>query len=682
MDPPDLLKSILSPDDPTLFDVRTSAAGPAGLLPLTAERLRDAPSGEIFAWSQNVGMGWRADEVGRKPFLIVSTMGGIREKDGTPTALGYHTGHWEVGLLVQEAAREIKRLGAMPFAAFVSDPCDGRMQGTPGMMDSLPYRNDAATVFRRLIRCLPQRRGVMGVGTCDKGLPAVMMAVAAMRDLPGIVVPGGVTLPPAEGEDAGKVQSLPARFAHGVITLEYAQEMACRTCATPGGGCQFLGTAATSQVVSEALGLSVVHSALAPSGQPIWLDLARASALALLEMERRGQGVEDIVTEAALRNAMVVHAAFGGSTNLLLHLPAIAHAAGLRRPGVEDCIDVNRKVPRLVDVLPNGPVGHPTVRVFLAGGVPEVMLRLRDLDLLELDVLTASGDRLGNVLEQWEHSERRSRLREVLMEEDRVDPDDVIMDPERARARGLTPTAAFPKGNIAPEGSVSKSTAIDPSVVDADGVYRKRGPARVFLRERDAIKAVKDGVVQAGDVMLLICSGPAGSGMEETYQVTAALKHLSWGKDVALITDARFSGVSTGACIGHVGPEALAGGPVGKVQDGDVIEIVVDRVRLDGSINLIGGADDPPNAWSAERGSSLLAKRMPRPDLAPRPDLPADTRLWAALQAASGGTWGGCVYDVDRIVELLRAGMDRIDGDGSAEPSAVHSPNVSRAEDL
>ncbi|MBI1876838.1 MAG: dihydroxy-acid dehydratase, partial [Chloroflexi bacterium] len=336
----------------------------------------------------------------------------MRAPDGSPIALGYHTGHWEVGLLMQAAAAEFKQLGAIPFAGFVSDPCDGRTQGTRGMMDSLPYRNDAAIVLRRLIRSLPTRHGVMAIGTCDKGLPAMMIALAGQPNLPGILIPGGVTLPPTHGEDAGKIQTVSARFAHGEISLEEAAELGCKACGTPGGGCQFLGTAATSQVVGEALGLSLLHSALAPSGQPIWLEMARRSAQALINLEAAGLKMSDILTDDAVHNAMVTHAAFGGSTNLLLHIPAIAHAAGLTRPTVADWTRINRLVPRLVDVLPNGPVNHTTVQVFLAGGVPEVMLHLRNLDLLRLEALTVQGRPLGEMLEAWERSERRQRLRE------------------------------------------------------------------------------------------------------------------------------------------------------------------------------------------------------------------------------------------------------------------------------
>ncbi len=395
-------------------------------------------------------MGWNAREIGRKEFLILSTSGGMQAPDGSPIALGYHTGHWELSLLVKAAAGELRELGAIPFAGFCTDPCDGRTQGTTGMMDSLAYRNDAAIVLRRLIRSLPTRRGVMGIATCDKGLPAMMMALAAMGDLPCILVPGGVTLPPTQGEDAGKVQTLGARFAHGLLTLAEASQLGCRACASPGGGCQFLGTAATAQVVGEALGLSLPHSALAPSGQKIWLDLAVRSSRALLQLEQRGIGVRQIVTPQSIHNAMVVHAAFGGSTNLLLHLPAIAHAAGLPRPTVDDWINVNRQVPRLVDALPNGPVGHPTVRVFLAGGVPEVMLHLRRLGLLDLDCLSCSGLTLSHVLDWWESSSQRQALRRLIQDRDGIDPDDVIMSPDQARARGLTSTVTFARGNLRP----------------------------------------------------------------------------------------------------------------------------------------------------------------------------------------------------------------------------------------
>ena len=644
------LTSIFETDDASLLRVETHAPGPAGSLPITAEMLLTAPSGNLFGLSQNAGMGWDPTRLLDPEFLILSTHGGMRAENGEAIALGFHTGHWEVGLLVAEAARELKSLRATPFAGACTDPCDGRTQGTTGMMDSLPFRNDAAVVLRRLMRSLPTGKGVIGIATCDKGLPAMMMALASSGKKPAVLVPGGVTLLPEDGEDAGKVQTIGARYAHNQITLEHAAEMGCRACASPGGGCQFLGTAATAQVVGEALGLSLPHTALAPSGQPIWLDAARRSARAMMRLHQLGLGTSDVITQASIWNAMVVKAAFGGSTNLLIHLPAIAHAAGLQPPMAPDWIEVNRLVPRLVDALPNGPRNFATVQVFLAGGVPEVMLHLRQARLIDTKVKTVSGESLDTCLDWWEQSPRRRELRRVLKERDGIDPDDVIMSPDGARSRGLTSAVCFPIGNLAPEGSVVKSTSIDPSLVGPDQVFRHVGPARVFITEEAAIQAIKSGEIMEGHVIVLICGGPKGAGMQEIYQITSALKVLPHCKHVAELTDARFSGVSTGACIGHISPEALAGGPIGKVLEGDQIEIVIDRKTLLGSVQLVGDAD---SMFGAEEGSRRLAARKPRADLQPHPLLPDDTRLWAALVHASGGVWGGCVYDVDKIISKL-----------------------------
>ncbi len=645
------IPAFLDSADPAIYTLRTTAPGPTGRLPLTAEMLRSASSGHVFGMTQNAGMGWDPRKLLGKEFLILSTQGGIRAPDGSPVALGYHTGHWEVGLLMEEAARAISAQGAIPFAGYVSDPCDGRSNGTNAMFDSLPYRNDAAIVFRRLIRSLPNCRGVVGVATCDKGLPAMMMALAGAKHLPGVLVPGGVTLRSEEGEDTAKVQTLAARFAQGEITLDYAADMGCRACGSPGGGCQFMGTAATAQVIGEALGLSLPHAALSPSGAAIWRDMARRSALALMAFDQQGFTTAKILSEAALHNAMVVHAAFGGSTNLVLHVPAIMHAAGLRRPTAADWARLNRQVPRLVDALPNGPKHFATVQVFLAGGVPEVMLHLRDLGLLQLDAFTITGQTLGENLAWWEKSDRRARLRAKLRELDGVDPDEVILPPARARAAGLTSTVSFLGGNLAPEGALVKSTAIDPGLLGPDGIFLHEGPARVFGSEQDAITAIKSkgpDALQRGEIVVLMGIGPA-AGMPETYQITSALKYLSKGKGVVLLTDGRFSGVSTGPCIGHISPEAWAGGPLGKLRDGDRLRVRIDPRKLEGSVDFV---PPPGSALSAE---AELAQRPPSPKLVRNPAIPDDTRLWAALQSVSGGSWGGCVYDTDRIVELLAA---------------------------
>lgn len=635
----------------TLKVSRLEASAKEGHLPLTADMLLNEPSGNLFGLTQNVGMGWLPAEAGKDQYLILSTLGGLRAEDGSPIALGYHTGHWEIGLLVRQAAETLKQEGVLPFAAYCSDPCDGRSQGTPGMFDSLPYRNDAAITMRRLIRSLPQRVGVMGVATCDKGLPAMMLALAGVNQLPSIVVPGGVTLPAVGAEDAGRVQTIGTRYAHEMITLEYAAEMGCRACGSPGGGCQFLGTAATSQVVAEAFGMALPHSALSPSGEPVWLDIAHRSALALKNLVEKKILLSNLLTTKSLENAMLLHAAFGGSTNLLLHIPAIAQAAGLKAPTVQDWNRINQTTPRLVDALPNGPRHHPTVQVYFAGGVPEVMLHLRKMGLLNTEVMTVSGQKLDTLLDWWQDSERRGVSRQRLKSAN-LDPDKIIMSPEAARREGLTSTVIFPTGNLAPEGSVIKATAIDPSMVTS-GIYKHTAKVKIFASERSAITAVKEKRLQQGDILVYIGGGPMGTGMEETAQITAALRYLPWGKTVSILTDARFSGFSTGACIGHIGPEALAGGPIGKLRDGDVVEIIIDQNTLQGSINLI----EAEGKTSREDIETMLNTRTIHPEVKRHPQLPDDTRLWAALQQASGGTWAGCVYDVDKIIDVIKAGL-------------------------
>jgi putative YjhG/YagF family dehydratase len=628
--------AVLDSGDQSLYDVASTADGPEGSLPLDADRLASMSSGELFGWTQNVAMGLNPKRLSGREYLILSTLGGLRGAGGEPIALGYHTGHWELGLLVEASARELTRLGGIAFAGHVSDPCDGRSNGTDAMLDSLPYRNDAAVVLRRLARSLPGRAGVLGIATCDKGLPAMMMALAGLPQLPSVVVPGGVMLVGRDAEDTGTVQSLAARFARGEISLDYASVMGCKACGSAGGGCQFMGTAATSQVVAEALGLSLPHSALHPSGSDLWLDMARRSARALDRLATAATTTAEILTEDAFHNAMVVHAAVGGSTNLYLHLPAVAHAAGVRRPTVDDWVSVNRAVPRLVDSLPNGPRNYATIHVFLAGGVPEVMLGLARRGELRLDARTVSGRSVGDNLEWWETSPRRARLRDRLEKIDGIDPDDVISPGDRT----LPGTVTILGGDLAPEGALVKSTAISADLLDAEGIFDTEGSVRVFTSETDAMVAIKNRRIGPGEVMVLIGIGPS-FGMPETYQITAALKHIDDGGRIPLITDGRFSGVSTGPCVGHVSPEATAGGPIGKLRDGDRVRIRIDTVALTGSADLVGDVAE-------------LMKRPEHPDLRnQRAGLPDDTRLWAALQARSGGSWGGCVNDVDAIIGAL-----------------------------
>ena len=627
------------------YEVRTKAPARTGSLPFTEEMLRNSPSGDLFGWSHNVGMGWRPDLITSDQVLILTTAGGIREDDGRPVALGYHTGHWEVNLVAKEAAIDFKENNWIPFAGHCSDPCDGRTQGTTGMMDSLPYRNSAAEVLGRLIRSLPTARGLMGVATCDKGLPAMMMALAESKRFPGILVPGGVTLPPDRGEDAGKVQSIGSRFSHAEISLKEAAEAGCVACASSGGGCQFFGTAATSQAVAEALGISLPHSALAPSGEEVWLEMGRTSSRALRDMVRNGLALNHILTPGAFKNAMLVHAAMGGSTNLLLHLPAIARSAGLEAPSLEQWLEINRLVPRIVDVLPNGPNNFMTVQVFLAGGVQEVMLHLREMGVLDLSCLTVTGKNIDQNLDDWQKSERRTRFKEILYTKDGVDPEDVIMSPDKASQKGIARTLAFLSGNLAPQGAIVKSTSISPNLYSSSGNYYHEGRARVFYDESSAIAAVKstgDQRVLPGEVIVLLGRGPMGAGMPETAQITSALKYTKALSENVLITDGRFSGFSSGPCIGHIGPESLSGGPIGKLIDGDQIKIEINKDHCVGRIDYIGNVE-------------AFQKRPMNPNLREDPNMPESVKLWAALQNTGGGTWGGCVPNVGEIIKKLNS---------------------------
>jgi dihydroxyacid dehydratase/phosphogluconate dehydratase len=273
-----------------------------------------------------------------------------------------------------------------------------------------------------------------------------------------------------------------------------------------------------------------------------------------------------------------------------------------------------------------------------------------------------SATTLDQQLDAWEDSERRQTLRRLLQQRDGIDPDQVIVrDPWNGSA--FPSTVCFPQGNLAPNGSVIKSTAIDPAMVDGDDVYRIVGPAKVFFTEPTAIEAIKKGDIRPGDVLVLACRGPMGAGMEETSQLTSALRYLDFGKHVALLTDARFSGFSAGACIGHISPEALSGGPIGKLRSGDLIEIVIDRKNLSGTVNLVG---ENGTYRDADFGTRILAERPVNSNLRPDPKLPSETRLWAALQDVSGGTWGGCVFDADSILEVLAAGKSALQAKGRA----------------
>lgn len=658
-------------------DVYAPPPPPGHGIPVTPEMLERSADGDIQGLTQNWGMGHKNPvmlavqrQFPNKDFGILSTLGGLRDETGMPLAYGYHTGHWELDRLAKQAASTLTTLQANPFYVSVSDPCDGRTMETDGMRYSLVYRNDAAVTMEDLIRSLPNRKGYMLIATCDKGTPAALMAMAGQHDIPTIYVPGGVSLP---GQPTGAygekivaphqidIHQIRSEFHFGNLTLEQAQAAGCAACGTPGGGCQFLGTAATAQVVGEALGLALPHTALSPSGTPIWLDMATHSAQALYKLWQDGITTKDILTEGAIRNAMRVHAAVGGSTNLLFHVSAIAYWGGLPKPTIEQWQKINGETPLLMYVIPNykrvlGKPDQTTVHGWMAGGVPEVMLHLSRLGMLDLNVKTVTGESLGDNLAKWEVSERRARLHENLREKTGLNPEEVIYSPESSRQKGLTPTLTFIGGNLAPDGAVIKSSAVDPAVLK-DGSYLKTHRVRVFTNEHEVIAAAhglktRDGHkierLVPGDVVVLIGLGPTAAGMPEILSTTSAIKAMPNGNQIAVLTDGRFSGVTSGACIGHISPEAAVGGPIGKLQDGDLIEISFTGGQPGGVINFIG--NDPQNRLTPEEGARVLAERPMRTNL--ESDVPE--RISAQFALPGGGAWEGCYPDWRSIRQAQR----------------------------
>ena len=648
-------------DGVLLSATRTRAHGPAGRLPITPEMLLGEPSGNLFGMTQDAGMGWNPSEVIGTQVLIISTQGGLREPDGRPIALGYHTGHWEIGLLVRgrrrDAARGRHRAVRRVLQRSVRRPHAGH--GRDVRQPAVPQRRRdrhaptdslaAAASGRHGHRDL--RQGTAGDDAGARGLRATC---------PAIIVPGGVTLPAIDGEDAGKIQSIGARFAHGLITLDDAADAglprlrhARRRLSVPRHGRDVAGRRRGARHDAAAQRARAVRRSRSGS---TWRGAPRCASW---PGEQRASPLDIDPDAAALENAMVVHAAFGGSTNLLLHIPAIAHAAGLRRPTVEDWTASTARRRGSSTRCPTARAITRRCRSSWPAACPKSCSTCaRWACSISTSDRHRRNARRGPRLVGRAASGAAQRARE-LQASDGIDPDDVIMSADAARKHGLASTVVFPAGNIAPEGSVIKATAIDPSVIDADEVYRHRGPARVFVSERDAIAAIKGtggAPIAPNDVIVLIGAGPLGTGMEETYQLTSALKYLPWGETVALVTDARFSGVSTGACIGHVGP-----GGAGRRSDRQARgrRRHRDRDRSARSERPGQSRRGRRTATRCRRGAPRASRvRPPHPELRAHPDLPDDTRLWAALQAASGGPWAGCVYDVDRIIEVLTAGLN------------------------
>lgn len=510
-----------------------------------------------------IGTGWRLEDLEKPQVLIESTFGDS------------HPGSRHLDLLVKEVRKGVEQAGGYGARYFCTDICDGESQGTDGINYSLASREMIANMIEIHANATPFDAGVY-LSSCDKGLPGNLMALCRVN-IPAIVVPGGTM---NAGPDMLTLEQLgmySAKFQRGEIDeekLNWAKHNACPSC----GACSFIGTASTMQIMAEALGLALPGSALMPATSPDLLAFAKEAgkqAVKLAYMEHMRPG--DIVTMDSFENAILVHAAVSGSTNCLLHLPAIAHELGIEITG--DTFDrLHRNARYLLDVRPSG--RWPAECFYYAGGVPAIMEEIRGC--LHLDVMTVTGKTLGENLDELKQNGFYERCEKWLQEFNKrygcqITKEDIIRPYDRAI--GTDGSIAILRGNLAPEGAVIKHTACPKEMFHA--VLR----ARPFDSEEECLDAVLKHQVQKGDAVFIRYEGPKGSGMPEMFYTSEAISSdKELGRSIALITDGRFSGASTGPVIGHCSPEAADGGPIALVEEGDLIEIDV----MGRSLNIIG----------------------------------------------------------------------------------------------
>lgn len=497
-----------------------------------------------------------------------------------------HPGSVHLGLFVEEASRGVVEGGAAPARYYCTDICDGIAQGTPAMGYSLASRDIISYMVEMHVHA-GHFDGVVAISSCDKSLPAHLMA-AARVNLPAVIIPGGVMEPGAKGVTLDRVVTMHSQVKHGLLDEEEYQLLAGGSCPSP-GACAFLGTACTMQMLAEALGMALPGSALAPPHCFETARLAREAGRRVVEMVREDLKSGEVLTKKAFENAIVLHAAIGGSTNALLHLPAIAGEAGVKIT-LRDFARINREVPFILDARPSGK--HPVSHLWHAGGVPYVMKHLQDY--LHGDALTITGKTLEENIAELEKKgffSRATGFREM------VKPVDKPIS-RRGAIRVLY-------GNIAREGAVVKCSAV------AREMFRFQGRARVYDSQFQALDAIYNKEVGPGDVVVIRYEGPRGSGMPEQYYVTEALaSEPSLCRSVALVTDGRFSGATRGPCVAHVSPEAAVGGEIALVKNDDLILVDITRGRLE----LVGAEG---RELTPEEASSMLQKRAQ--ELKPRP---------------------------------------------------------------
>jgi dihydroxy-acid dehydratase len=547
---------------------------------LRSQRLREV---NVQGDALRLGMNWTEEDL-RKPQILVESAYGMG-----------HPGTFHFRGLVEEVSNGVYEAGGKPAEFAVSDICDGVVQATEGMSYSLISRDIMAAMIEIHALGHPHDAMVLISGN-DKSVPAHLLAIARC-DLPAIHVPGGTQLNAPDHITSNELWAMGAAVRRGELPeddLELAQRGACPTC----GACQFMGSAATGQVLSEALGLALPGSALVPEPLTKLLRYARAAGKQVLRLLADGITPRRILTREAFENAIVVHAATGGSTNALLHLPPIAQEAGVDIT-IDDFDRIHRQVPVLANVKTTG--RYPVEYFWYAGGVPALMLELRDM--LHLDCVTVTGKTLGENLEEIENdtffmAERLGYLRNFP-----VDRDEIIRprDDPFGAAGGL----AILRGNVAPEGAMVKSFSVP------EEMHVHTGPARVFEDEPDAINALVERKIAPGDVMVIRYEGPHANGMPEMYFAAAILAaDPALNSTTAIVTDGRYSGAMQGPCIGHVTPEALDGGPIALVEENDLIELHVPERRL--AIVGIDGRERPEDEVTA-----ILAERRAR--WSPRP---------------------------------------------------------------
>ena len=528
-----------------------------------------------------IGTGWKKEDLEKPQIMVESTYGDS------------HPGSGHLNLLVEEVRKGVAEAGGFGARYFCTDICDGESQGTDGINYSLASREMIANMIEIHANATPFDGGVY-LSSCDKGMPGNLIGLARV-DIPAVVVPGGTMNAGPEMLTLEQLGMYSAKFERGEIDeekLDWAKCNACPSC----GACSFIGTASTMQIMAEALGLALPGSALMPATSPDLLAYAQeagSQAVKLAQMEHMRPS--DLVTKESFENAILVHAAISGSTNCLLHIPAIAHEFGIEITG--DTFDrLHRNVRYLLDVRPAG--RWPAECFYYAGGVPAIMEEIKDH--LHLDVMTVTGKTLGeNLAELRENgfyekcsgwlAKFNERYGTSIIKEDIIRPYD--------KAIGTDGSIAVLRGNLAPEGAVIKHTACPKEMFHA--VLR----ARPFDSEEECLDAVLKHKVQKGDAVFIRYEGPKGSGMPEMFYTSEAISSdKELGKSIALITDGRFSGASTGPVIGHCSPEAVDGGPIALVEEGDLIEIDVKERKL----NIIGIAGERK---SMEEIDAILKER-------------------------------------------------------------------------